>query len=1460
MPPRSLLAFLVLVFTLSAAPAARAGTFDRDTTWAHLGLAASPADGSTRWSALAMLADGRFLAAGRTPAGQAAVARFTADGELDTTWAGDQPTPGLLVVAAQAGVTPASLVVLSDGKVLLGGTTLAVDFTPSLVIARLTADGHLDPTFATGGKLVTTSGPESELSGLAVTGDGHILVSATSSGSGTDRGLLVRLTAGGVRDAGFGTGGEVAFRLGGAGTTFFDVALDGAGRIYLTGARATTPRHQLFVARLTTAGVLDPAYGAGAAGYAVTDLNGASATVYEVEGRRLRVDAGGTALAVATVKSATGAATHLVGLARFTSAGVLDASFGTAGTRTQDVSPSHIFDAAALVSLPDGGFVVGGGTGVGANTQFGLAGYHADGSPDTTLNPANATAANAANLQVGTGGVDRIFALARTPQGRLIAAGESQDPSEHDLSAIVRLGGDAHSPQANVAVTWEQAVPGRAVRPGQTVGFDGSASSDPDGPIVKYEWDLDGDGSFERTGAKVLGSYPGPTIAGVLLRVTDADGLMHTSGATVVVEADKVPTAAFINPSKVPVAGAPFTFGVQAADADGSIVAYDFDLDGNGTYESPGTLPLATTTFGQKGPASVGVRVTDDEGATATATYGVTVKDAPCVDNPTIKIERAVIITQGADVAGGAGCFHGVTTDKAGVKTTVWTTSGHFRVNGLEVDTLAATEAKLEWKRKGDDTQSLKLVAPKVRVEGTAKQTDFMFHEGAISWDLSGSTIGGFVVDPNAGVGGLALKVVGAPAISADGKSALDVLPGMPPELLGKTPSAPDHLVFGPAANAAALGAFSFHVDQIPLGVILLGPVTVSYDGAGSWMIAAEATIPYPIPTKVKGHLVIVAGHVKEVDLELQGALPTPTPVVINALGLHIDFGPKVAAKPDCIKTVGLVETTPYDIYKALDYYIPVLRQLATAHPELYGSLFHKTFQNYPVPTFALCGHIELSLAEVLDADVGFGFARYSNPYPNLFFFHGQATIAKVINAEVNAEFTTEGYVHFNAAVKGGYPTASPWVKWDIGLDFEYFKKQFNAEAHAVIEIPPLDFTTGANILVSNKGLAACLYFKTFAGTWRPGAGAMWGHGPTLYFFGCDVKDYKVVIKHALSGDTVIGDIVPPSGAKAATAGMPVVDAVPSGGHGNSAGLLRVAGAKASAAAVAKAAQSGGPDPVDIPAGLPGTVMAFKGADAPPHVIIHGPSGQVFDTGTGNAPAEAPGFAALKNASLGITEVVIEKPAGGRWTVEPAADSSRLVQGIQADGTRPVTATAKVTGSAHDRRLAYTVKGLPAGSRVDFAEAGNGGGGLIGSVKADGSGTLRFHPAGGAPGKREIQGVVYAADGYLTSRLTLGTYTAPAPQRPARATKLTVRRVGKKLVLRWRGSKSAYTQQIDIRSAAGLNLTRTVRRSTTSIALPAAGTKLVVNVTGTTRSGLAGTVARFNARVPKAAKKRRTKG
>ena len=379
---------------------------------------------------------------------------------------------------------------------------------------------------------------------------------------------------------------------------------------------------------------------------------------------------------------------------------------------------------------------------VGSTTQFALAGYHEDGSPDTTLNPANTTAANAANLsgRHGRAGPDRRarrHAAGPPARGGLEPDAERAEPQRdrpprrRRPRAAGRGRGDLGAGRARPR------GPARPDRRLRRVRLDRSRRA----PIAKYEWDIDGDGTFERTGVKVLGSYPAPDgrrrdparhrrrradrrLRRDASRVAGRPGAdrrvhqpRHGAGRGQAVPARRAG-------ARTPTAASSPTPSTSTATA---------------RYETgPSAFALATTTFLQKGPATVGVRVTDDEGATATAKLSLTVKDAPCVDNPVIKVERAVIVTQGADVAGGAGCFHGVTTDKSGVRTTVWTTSGHFRVNGLEVDTLAASEATLEWKRKltGDkETISLKLVAPKAKVEGTAKQTDFMFHEGSINWE-----------------------------------------------------------------------------------------------------------------------------------------------------------------------------------------------------------------------------------------------------------------------------------------------------------------------------------------------------------------------------------------------------------------------------------------------------------------------------------------------------------------------------------------------------------------------------------------------------------------------------------------------------------------------------------------------------------------------------------------------------
>jgi YD repeat-containing protein len=70
------------------------------------------------------------------------------------------------------------------------------------------------------------------------------------------------------------------------------------------------------------------------------------------------------------------------------------------------------------------------------------------------------------------------------------------------------------------AITYSPASPTTS----DTIIFDGSASTDPDGAISRYEWDLDGDGGYETdTGTQATASrgFEQPGTYRVSLRVTD---------------------------------------------------------------------------------------------------------------------------------------------------------------------------------------------------------------------------------------------------------------------------------------------------------------------------------------------------------------------------------------------------------------------------------------------------------------------------------------------------------------------------------------------------------------------------------------------------------------------------------------------------------------------------------------------------------------------------------------------------------------------------------------------------------------------------------------------------------------------------------------------------------------------------------------------------------------------------
>ncbi|WP_327328886.1 malectin domain-containing carbohydrate-binding protein [Halobellus limi] len=74
-----------------------------------------------------------------------------------------------------------------------------------------------------------------------------------------------------------------------------------------------------------------------------------------------------------------------------------------------------------------------------------------------------------------------------------------------------------------------------------------------------------------------------------------------------------------------PVAGQSATYHSESTDSDGSIQSYEWDFDGDGTFEESTTNAQIQHTFDSGGDYDVTLKVTDDDGATDTATQTVTV-------------------------------------------------------------------------------------------------------------------------------------------------------------------------------------------------------------------------------------------------------------------------------------------------------------------------------------------------------------------------------------------------------------------------------------------------------------------------------------------------------------------------------------------------------------------------------------------------------------------------------------------------------------------------------------------------------------------------------------------------------------------------------------------------------------------------------------------------------------------
>lgn len=183
-----------------------------------------------------------------------------------------------------------------------------------------------------------------------------------------------------------------------------------------------------------------------------------------------------------------------------------------------------------------------------------------------------------------------------------------------------------------------------------SVTLDASGSADPDGTIARFDWDLDGNGSYEHfsgVSPTVVTTLTTPGIHAVGLRVTDNDGGTATAGAEVTVAA--VPNAVlFANISAVIAPGFITLDSANSSSPNGPIVKFEWDWDGNGLVDATTTDGIHRQLYdGRPGTYTARVTVTDSIGATATATLPVTITAALMPNS--LPAESFVDHSQGGD-------------------------------------------------------------------------------------------------------------------------------------------------------------------------------------------------------------------------------------------------------------------------------------------------------------------------------------------------------------------------------------------------------------------------------------------------------------------------------------------------------------------------------------------------------------------------------------------------------------------------------------------------------------------------------------------------------------------------------------------------------------------------------------------------------------------------------------------
>ena len=378
----SVLTLSVAAVLLLPSTQAAAAPGDLDLDFNGLGYNVTNVDRVDQAYDVAVDSNDRVVVAGfaysnATASREFAVVRYDDDGSLDDTFGG---VGKIVTDLGGAGFddTVNAIAIQPNDKIVVAGTT-AVDAvapagTADFAVARYDTDGALDSAFGGGDGYVTIDfGGDDSGNGVAIDSNGDIAVVGSTNATGTDF-AVAKLDSSGALDSSFDADGRVTTDINGGGDAAAAVAFDPDHKILAVGAGAGASNRDFALTRYDSDGGLDTSF----------DGDGKVSTNGTDRARAVLIDDADDIVVAGSYFNIQTRNTDF-GLARYSSNGTLDPSFGPDGTGKLNVPMRDGGQAEGLALDSAGHILAGGFASNGSDRDFALARFESDGTLSTTF-------------------------------------------------------------------------------------------------------------------------------------------------------------------------------------------------------------------------------------------------------------------------------------------------------------------------------------------------------------------------------------------------------------------------------------------------------------------------------------------------------------------------------------------------------------------------------------------------------------------------------------------------------------------------------------------------------------------------------------------------------------------------------------------------------------------------------------------------------------------------------------------------------------------------------------------------------------------------------------------------------------------------------------------------------------------------------------------------------------------